>query len=129
MYCFYLRLGRLLVVQYSGFGSKTSRNQVIMQCYWLYSWRLRSPNIWDSYRSTCFDESFSWSIADWSCSTLLGLCCCWFPLVCSCIEESNSIMQCLPGMIGWLKMSFEVLEWFLNLFPYAGALGLFPASR
>jgi hypothetical protein len=31
MYCFYLRLGRLLVVQYSGFGSKTSRNQVIMR--------------------------------------------------------------------------------------------------
>lgn len=34
MYCFYLRLGRLLV-QYSAFGSKTSRNQVIMRCYWL----------------------------------------------------------------------------------------------
>lgn len=30
---------------------------------------------------------------------------------------------------GWMDMPFEVLEWFLNLFLYAGGLGLLPICQ
>ncbi|PQM33424.1 hypothetical protein Pyn_40046 [Prunus yedoensis var. nudiflora] len=82
---FHLRLGcQFVVPSIVGFGSGTSSRNQVMQCYCLLSTdgssgvpqRCIVVIVWDSYRSTCFDESSSRRNADWSCSTLLGFCCC-----------------------------------------------------
>ncbi|KAI5354806.1 hypothetical protein L3X38_007701 [Prunus dulcis] len=82
---FHLRLGcQFVVPSIVGFGSGISSRNQVMQCYRLLSTdgssgvpqRCIVVIVWDSYRSTCFDESSSWRNADWSCSTLLGFCCC-----------------------------------------------------
>lgn len=98
--------------QYNSFGSGTSRNQVIMQFLLLsHSWRLQSFSVLlcifclGLNRSACFDESFSWSNVDWSCSSLGGVVADFlWSADCSSIEESNNVIECLPGLFRPLDM-------------------------
>ena len=89
--------------QYISFGPGTSRNQVIMQILLLsHSWRLQSFSVLlcsfclGVYRSACFDESFSWSNADWSCSTLDVVVADFFGL-----QQYRRKQQC-HGVFAWL---------------------------
>ncbi|KAM2492442.1 hypothetical protein PS1_043978 [Malus domestica] len=71
-------LGRQVVMpSLVGFGYETSSRNQVMHCCFLFSKDGISgvPErciVAIVYISTCFDESFSWGNADWSCSTLLG---------------------------------------------------------
>ncbi|KAJ0090168.1 hypothetical protein Patl1_12846 [Pistacia atlantica] len=118
--------------QYISFGPGTSRNQVIMQILLLsHSWRLQSFSVLlcsfclEVNRSACFDESFSWSNADWSCSTLDVVVADFFGL-----QQYRRKQQC-HGVFAWLVqatrcvLSFRI---FAKCFIRAGALGFLPTS-
>lgn len=91
-----------------------------------HSWRLQSFPvlnffllIWDSNRSSCFDETFSWSmligaVQPWIMLLLISL-------VCGCVEESNNVMECFDWLVHAIDM-FELLGSLLNMSIFAGSL-------
>ena len=120
IYCFYHRLGRLLVVSsIVGFGSRTSSNQVIMQCYCFRFTaggsgvpQCRITVICVELQQSYFDESFYWSNADWICSTLDYLL-----LISIGLQQYRRKQQChgcLPGLFKPLDM-FKILGSLLNV--------------
>ncbi|KAF3446009.1 hypothetical protein FNV43_RR11187 [Rhamnella rubrinervis] len=83
--------------------------------------------IWDSYRSTCFDESSLREMLIEAVQPCLDFVVADF----NCLQRCRRKQQC-RGVFAWLdqlsNMSFEVLQSLLSVFVFAGALGIYPSA-
>ena len=132
--CFYHRLMHPLFdsVQWE-LHLESSTNQVIMMCKWslfkaggsgvpqccvvVIIWVPITLLFWMNW--TLLMEF--WWLELYNVSWII---CCWCAVICSCIEESNSVMACLTVN----NMPFLGLGWLLKSFLYAGALSFYPDS-